>query len=57
MIHEHANVTGTITISLEAEDWVWLCRMLSALLKSPEMDTYAKEDTQHLLNILEDATR
>lgn len=44
MIHEKTNVTGKILVEFEAEDWVWWCRFLAELLKSPEQDDWSRED-------------
>lgn len=55
MIHEHSDVTGTITVGFEAEDWVWLCNLLSLILKEPGNDEYGREDAKHLLDALEAA--
>lgn len=56
MIHEkYENVEGAITIELELEDWVWLCNLLSLILNDKGADKYMKEDTKHLLDILEDS--
>lgn len=57
MIHDtHPELNGKIVVAFEAEDWVWLCDLLISVLNYPgDMDEYAKEDTQHLLDVLRQA--
>lgn len=57
MIHEHSDVTGLITVTLEAEDWIWLCKLLNQTIKELGDNKETVEDTEHLLNVLQDVTR
>lgn len=60
MIHEkvpNLKGAGKLVVTFEAEDWVWLCRLLTLILEEGEPDKYADEDTRHLLNVLEQAKR
>lgn len=57
MIHEHADVTGLITVTLDAEDWVWLCKLLSSTIAELGDDIETVEDAEHLLTVLQDVTR
>lgn len=48
-------MSGTITVEFESNDWVWLCEFLSTVIHEGELDPYSKQDTEHLLNVLQTA--
>lgn len=55
MLHDRSNVTGKITVIFEAEDWVWLCRVLAEALRTGGLGNYELEDMSYLLDVLEAA--
>lgn len=50
-------IESEVTVTMQLEDWAWLCDMLAETLKQPGNDQYTREDTQHILNVLESAER
>lgn len=52
MVHDKRDIQGKITVTLEAEDWVWLCELLSEAVNSPDVDMMLGEDMEHALHAL-----
>jgi hypothetical protein len=52
MVHDKRDVEGRITVTLDAEDWVWLCELLAEVANSPETDMMLGEDVEHALSAL-----
>lgn len=46
---------NTIQVNFPTDDWVWLCEFLATVLKEGELDPYSREDTQHILDLLNSA--
>lgn len=55
MIHDKRDIQGKITVTLEAEDWVWMCELLAEIANLPEteLDVIVKQDFEHALAALE----
>lgn len=46
---------NTIRVDFPLDEWVWLCEFLSEVLKRGELDKHAREDTEHILALLQAA--
>ena len=48
---------SSIVIELPTKDWVWLCEFLSTVLREGELDSYTREDIEHIYQLLRAAEK
>lgn len=52
-MHDKREIDGTITVTLAAEDWVWLCELLSEVVTQPDLDEMCRQDIESAISTLQ----